>query len=483
MVGLFEDGRLTLHEVHRANHGPIDLPSGLHWPVTDLWRIVREGLEAAGQWSQTHQIELASAGVDTWGVDFGLLGASGELLNIPHCHRDAQHEAAYNHALQTVGQARLYEATGIQLMPINTLYQLVSLNQREPDLLKRAHRLLFMPDLLHYWLTGEQYVERTIASTSQMLDPHTAGPAAELLAELGLPTHLIGETVPPGSTVGRLRPAVAETTGAPAELPIVAPASHDTASAVAAVPADGQTNWAYLSSGTWSLMGAKIDQPCLTEATRDAGFTHELGVTGFRFLKNIIGLWMLQQCRRYFASQGQTYDYAELAALAEEAEPFRTVVDPNHSPFLQPGHMPEKIAAFARATDQPEPQGVGQYARCCMESLALKYGQTLRELEKVLDLRFDVLHVVGGGGKNALLNQMTADVIDRPVVVGPYEATATGNVMVQAMGAGEVSDADELRRIVAQSIETDTFEPREAERWQEAQQRFDRLSQQQVATS
>ena len=482
MVGLIEGGKLTLHEVHRFNHEPVHLPSGMHWNITGIWQGIVDGLREAVQWSQTHGVTIASAGVDTWGVDFGLLGASGELLGIPHNHRDPRHGEAFEKTVNALGPERLYDATGIQLMPINSLYQLVAIRDIEPAQLESAAHLLFTPDLLHYWLTGEKRIESSIASTSQMIDPRTGKWHAELLKQLNLPSHMLSEPVSAGSTIGHVRADVSELTGAPSDLPIIAPAAHDTASAVAAVPAKGDVEWAYLSSGTWSLMGAEVPEPVLSEAARESSFTNEGGVGGIRFLKNISGLWLVQQTRRYFASQGQDCDYGELMHLAEQAEPFRTLVDPDHPPFMAPGYMPRKIADYAKATGQPEPQDVGQFVRCCLESLALKYRQTLDGLEEVLGKQFDVLHVVGGGGKNELLNQMTADAIQRRVVVGPYEATATGNVMVQAMGAGDVADQAEIRRIVAASVETSPYEPKQPEQWQQAYDRFADLCKQQVQT-
>jgi rhamnulokinase len=295
-----------------------------------------------------------------------------------------------------------------------------------------------------------------------------------LLKDLGFPGHILAPISPPGTVVGTLRPKIADETGLPVGLRVIAPAAHDTASAVAAVPASEDSNWCYLSSGTWSLLGAELDAPCVSPAAQEASFTNELGVDGtIRFLKNIPGLWLVQECRRDFSRRGQELDYATLTRLASEADAFRTLVDPAHPSFQLPGDMPQKIADFARSTGQPSPESPGQYVRCCLESLALSYRGKLATLESILDRRFEVVHVVGGGGKNELLNQMTADATGRRVVVGPYEATATGNVLVQAMASGEVRDLFDLRRIVAGSCELTTYETSDSGGWVGA---FERLN-------
>jgi rhamnulokinase len=330
-----------------------------------------------------------------------------------------------------------------------------------------------MPDLLHFWLSGQRTIEATIASTSQMVDCHTGDWAKDMLTELGLPIPELRPLTNPGDEIGSLRKKLADDTGLPVGVRVVAPASHDTASAVAAVPAVEDTNWCYLSSGTWSLLGAEIDKPCVTSAAQAASFTNEGGVRGtIRFLKNIPGLWLVQECRREFARQGQEFDYTTLTRLADEAEPFRTLVDPAHAAFQSPGDMPRKMAEFARESGQAVPQSPGQFVRSCLESLALAYREKLETLESILGRRFDAIHIVGGGGKNALLSQMTADATGRRVVVGPYEATAVGNALVQAMAVGDVRDLAELRQIVSRSFELPTFEPQRTADWKSAYDRF-----------
>jgi len=366
-------------------------------------------------------------------------------------------------------------------MAFNTLYSLYAHKLADPGALAAAHRLLFMPDLLHYWLSGSMVVEATIASTSQMIDCHSGTWAREMLEELGLPTKILAPPVPPGCEVGTLLPEIVAETDLPAALKVIAPTSHDTASAVAAVPgeaasADGKTNWCFLSSGTWSLLGAELHEPCVSPAAQAAMFTNELGVMGTtRFLKNIPGLWLVQECRRDMARQGQDYSYPQLAELAADAKPFRTLVDPEHASFQTPGDMLAKLADFARSTKQPVPENAGQFIRACLESLALAYRDKLNALEAILDRTFEVVHIVGGGGKNGLLCQMTADATGRRVVVGPYEATATGNALVQLMATGAVANLAELRQIVARSFELVTYEPTDSAEWDAVQGRFQSL--------
>lgn len=477
MLATLAGDRVVLEEAHRFANLPQQLPSGYHWNLLDLWSHLVQGLRQAGAMAKQRNLRLVSLGVDTWGVDFGLLGRSGQLLGLPFAYRDERNGPAFQKAIDQLGEEAIYDATGIQFMPLNTLYQLIAQRDAEPGPLEQAQRLLLMPDLLHYFFSGERVNEATIASTTQMIDPRTGQWHTKLLADLGLPSHFLGETVPAGTKIGRLREAVAEAAGVD-RLDVIAPGAHDTASAVAAVPVDTATSgpWAYLSSGTWSLMGAELDEPIVTAASRQAGFTNERGVGGkIRFLKNIAGLWLVQEVRRDYATRGETYDYPTLTKLAEQSEPFRTLVAPDHAPFGSPGDIRAKIDAFADQTGQPRPETPGQYVRCCLESLALAYRQTMDGLEQLLGERMQVLHIVGGGGKNALLNQMTADALGRRVVVGPYEATAIGNALTQAIGHGQLADLAALRAVVRASFEPVACEPRDAVAFEAQRGRFDEL--------
>lgn len=477
IVGLVDHSGLSLHEVHRFQHAPVQLPTGLHWDFTGLWRQITLGLAAAGAWSRDRAIPIESVGVDTWGVDFGLVSDGGDLLGLPHCYRDPQNAGAFERVTTGISQDDIYAATGIQLMAINSLFQLAQRAHRDSRLLVAASRLLFMPDLFHRMLGGRPANELTIASTSQMIDPRSCSWAAPLLSRAGLPLHLLGELVLPGTCLGELSPVLADAAGLPGGIRIVAPACHDTASAVAAVPAAEGSNWCFLSSGTWSLLGAELDAPCMTDAARRGNFTNELGVPvngapTVRFLKNIIGLWMVQECKRHFDAQGAVQSYEDLVRLASEAEPFRTVLNVGSAPFSSPGNMPGKIVDYARRSGQPEPRTPGEFVRSCLESLALAYRLTLSQLEAVLGRRFDVVHVVGGGSKNRLLNQMAADATGRLVVAGPHEATAAGNVLVQAIGCGHLASLAELRRTVAQSFTPEEYRPRDTTIWASQSRRF-----------
>jgi rhamnulokinase len=465
MLGVLDGDRLDLHEVHRFANGPRRLPSGLHWNVPSLWDGVLEGVRRGVDRAGAEGAPLASAGVDTWGVDYALVGAGDELLTLPRCYRDERNEPAFRRVVAEVGEETLYAATGIQLMAINTLYQLRAQADADPSLLAAARRLLFIPDLFHLLLTGASVTEASIASTSQMVDHATGAWATDLLDRVGLPTHLLGPIAPAPARVGPLADRVTDAAGGAGTM-VIAPAAHDTASAVAAVPATG-AGWCYLSSGTWSLLGAELDAPCVSDAARRAPFTNEAGVNGTtRFLKVMSGLWLVQELRRDLAAAGEDHDYARLTEMAAAAPPFVTLVDPADPAFVAPGAMRAKIDRFARETGQPVPATAGAYVRCALESLALAYRRTIDQLEAVLDRRFDVVHVVGGGARNRLLDQMVADATGRRVVAGPVEATAAGNVLVQAMGTGTVRDLAHARRIVAASFEPETFEPRDPSAWE-----------------
>ncbi len=483
MLATLADDRIELIEAHRFANLPQRLPSGYHWNLLDLWANLVEGLRQAGKIARERNLNIVSIGVDTWGVDFGLIGKSGQLLGLPFAYRDESHQPAMEHAVNKIGKEKLYDRTGIQFMPFNSLFQMVARHAAEPQVTEQAKQLLFMPDLLHYFFSGEMVIESTIASTSQMIDPRQADGgkwALDLFESLKLSTNMLGKIVPAGTKIGTLRQAVANDAGIPSgeSIAVIVPGSHDTASAVAAVPVDVASNqsWAYLSSGTWSLMGAELDEPIINDESHAASFTNERGVENkIRFLKNISGLWLVQQVRRDLQRQGQTLDYATLTQQAAESEPFRTLVDPDYGPFASPGHMMQKLADFAKKTNQPVPETPGQAVRCCLETLALTYRSVGILLEKLRQQKTDVLHIVGGGGQNQLLNQMTADALGIPVIVGPYEATAIGNALTQAIGAGYVRDLAHLRAIVRRSFELKTFTPQNIDAYNAQYARFESL--------
>lgn len=464
--------RLTVDEVHRFEHHPTSLPTGPVWDLTGIWRNILIGLQKSADWCREHGAELQSVGVDTWGVDWALVGASGELVCLPHAYRDPRNEEACRRTLERLGGfEKLYERTGIQMLPFNTLFQLVARFEADPALVNASHRLLMLPDLMHYWLSGEMLSELSAASSTAMLRVEDGQWDLELVEQLGLPTHILGPLVEPGTQVGVLREELARDAGLDRAPKVIAPAAHDTGSAVAAVPvsADGKgatparredVTWAYLSSGTWSCLGAELSQPHVTPEACRISYTHERGVAGtIRYLKNLGGLWMVQELRREFLAAGNDYSFAELAEMAAQATPFRTIVNPSHSEFVFPGDMANKIRAFARDTEQPPPEAPAQLVRCCLESLALCYAHSLDLLAGLLDCQFETLHIIGGGSKNQLLNQLTTNAVGLPVLCGPAEATAIGNLLVQAMGYGTVSGVGDARQIVARSFPPQRFEP------------------------
>jgi rhamnulokinase len=466
MLGSIRDDVLTLEELHRFPNIPVRLPTGLYWDTLRLFHEILQGLIAA---CRGRKIQLAGVGVDTWGVDFALLGADGALVDNPRHYRDSRNNGMLERTFAVIPREEIFAHTGIQFMQLNTLYQLHAMKLANSPALEMARTFLMMPDLFNYWLTGVMRCELTDASTTQFYNPVKKRWAFELLERLGLPTTIFPEIVPPGTLLGPLLPHVAEETGA-GEVPVYATCCHDTASAVAAVPAEGD-GWCYISSGTWSLMGVELTEPIINQRSLELNFTNEIGATGtVRFLKNIAGMWLLQECRRAWALEGREYSYDELAQLAAAAPPFTAVIDPDA--FLEPGRMPEKIAEYCRRTGQPAPEPPGPMCRTILESLALRYRQVLESLESLLGRRIERIHIVGGGSRNRVLNQFVADATGRPVIAGPAEATAAGNVAVQAIGAGLLKDLREARDLIRRSFPMTVFEPKPQADWDAAYQRF-----------
>jgi rhamnulokinase len=467
VLGLFDGQRLRLQDVHRFPNTPAATLDTLHWDVLHLYNEMLAAMRKCA----TEFGGVDSIGADTWGVDFALLGRGGTLLGNPRHYRDPHTEGVMERAFQIVPKQEMFQRTGIQFMRFNSLFQLIALHGDRSPLLDIAETLLFIPDLFHYFFTGIKVNEYTDASTSQMLDPMRRNWDFELLAKFSLPTTMLGNIVPPGTELGPLRSKIASETGL-SPVPIIAPATHDTGSAVAAVPAQSK-NWAFISSGTWSLMGAEIDAPLVNEEVRAANFTNEGGVGGtIRFLKNIAGLWLVQECRRTWERAGQKFSYDELARLAEAAPPFASVIDPDHASFMLPASMPAAIGEFCRKSGQAIPVEPGPVVRCALESLALRYRWVLEKLELLLGRRLDTIHMVGGGTQNALLCQLAADACNRVVLAGPAEATALGNVLVQAIGLSLLSSLAQAREVVRNSIELRRYEPKSPEKWQEPYQRF-----------
>lgn len=457
-------GVITTEEVHRFANEPVEYGGSLHWDAPRLW------LEICNTLSRLEEAELAGIAVDAWGVDYALLGDRGELLMNPYHYRDRRTDGIMNSVFEKVSKEEIYRQTGIQFMPINTLFQLSAAKRDTPKLLGAARALLTMPDLFHFWLTGNAVCEYTNATTTQLVDPVRRTWARGLLERLELPTHLLAEIVEPGVVLGPLRPRIARNSSL-ANTPVIAPASHDTGSAVAAVAARAGT--AFLSSGTWSLLGTELERPLVTSEALRLNFTNEGGVCGTtRLLKNVMGLWMLQGCRQSWASRGQAYDYRELMELASREQEFAHLVDPDDPSFLHPADMPSAIDAFCARTQQPKPATPGAYVRAVLESLALKYRRVLEDLESVTGQPVCEIRIIGGGSKNRLLNQFTADATGRRVLAGPAEATALGNIAIQLLATGAASSLDEVRAIVDRSFPTEIFEPRETGKWDRQFTRF-----------
>lgn len=472
MLGRWDGRRFDLRELHRFPNGPISVMGRLHWDVLRLWQEVREGI---ARYATQHAEPPAGIGIDTWAVDYALLDRAGETLGDPYHYRDRRTEGMQDYVDGRVSPQRLYEKTGIQRLPINTLYQLASMRRADDPRLEVAETLLLIPDLLHYWMTGRVVAEYTNATTTQFYNARTHGWALDLLEELDLPARLLPPVVAPGTILGELLPEVREEAGLRGPVPVIATATHDTASAVAAVPGLDERS-AYVSSGTWSLVGVETAQPILSERARELNFTNEGGVGGtIRFLKNVTGLWLLQECRRTWQREGKTYTWPDLVALAEEAAPLRSAVDPDAPEFVNPGDMAAAIREYCRRSGQPEPESDGGVVRCCLESLALKYRWVLAALEELTNRRLDTIRIVGGGSQNRLLCQLTADACRRTVVAGPVEAAALGNVLVQAVASGRLPDIAAGRRAVAASEAQEVFEPRDSDDWDRAFVGFDAL--------
>jgi rhamnulokinase len=476
MAGIWNGKRLRLEEVHRFPNGPVALADSLHWDILRLWAEVQNGLALA---AKKFGRSIVSVGADTWGVDFVLLSRSDEMLGQPYHYRDGRTNGMLEQAFQRVPRSEIFARTGIQFMQLNTLFQLLAVQQNTPELLEAADCLLFIPDFIHWALSGSRVVEFTIASTSQCLSPVNRDWATGLLQQFKLPTRILPKIVTPGTVLGDLRKDLAERAGL-TRIKVVAPPSHDTASAVAGVPTahTGQANWAYLSSGTWSLMGVEVQQALLSDRTQQLNLTNEGGLDGtYRLLKNIMGLWLVQQCKRSFDIRGQAYGYSKLAQLAAKALPLRSLVNPDDPRFLNPPNMPKSIQDFCRETGQLVPKTEGQLIRCAYESLALTYRKVLAWLEELTGNRIETLHIVGGGSQSRILDQFTADACERPVLAGPVEATAMGNLLVQVRASGELNSLAELRAVVRDSSEVITFEPGKAASWVDASGRLSQIQQ------
>ena len=476
VAGLFDGAKLALEEVYRFDNGGVPAAGRLQWDLLSQWQHVLRGLRAAGK---LYGSRVASVGVDTWGVDFGLLGRGDELLGNPYHYRDRRTAGILERAFAIVPREEIFAATGLQFMEFNTLYQLLAMKLADSPLLDAAQSLLLIPDLFHWLLTGEKANEYTDASTTQFLNPQTGGWARDLMEKFGLPTHILGPIAQPGTRLGKIQPAVIDETGL-AGVEVILPGTHDTASAVMAVPAASQPgqrpDWCYISSGTWSLMGVETPRPIINQRCYELNFTNEGGVGGTtRVLKNIAGLWLMQECRRIWKQEGREYGFDDLIQRASQSPPLAALFNPDAAAFVAPKDMPAAIRDDCSRTRQAVPQSEGAVIRAALESLALRYRMVLGYLEQLIGGRIETIHIVGGGSQNRLLNQMTADATNRRVVAGPVEATAIGNLMMQAVAQGAIGTIAQAREIIRTSFAVQEYRPKQPPAWDEAYARFAKL--------
>jgi rhamnulokinase len=466
IVGTLDGGALAFVEVARFPNQPIHLPQdGLHWDILRLWHEVEDSIRQSLQ----RYGPLASLGLDTWGVDFGLLDRDGRLIANPTHYRDNRTDGMLDEAFRRLPREQIFEYTGIQFMQINTLYQLLAMAVNRSPALAAAETFLTIPDLFNYWLTGRKVCEFTNATTTQCYDPRARAWAGPVLEALGIPGRIFPEVVSPGTVLGPLQHPSAGALGDTAW--VIAPACHDTGSAVAAIPAQTES-FAWISSGTWSVMGVNVPEAIITPQSFEFNLTNEGGLNGsFRCSKNVMGLWLVQECRRTWAAHGTEWSYTQLTQLAAQADPLVSIVDPDSGDFLKPGDMPARLGEFCRRTGQPVPGSPGAFVRCALESMALKYRWVLEKLETVSGQTLDPIHIIGGGSQNELLNQLTADCTGRTVVAGPAEATAIGNLLVQAVALGHI-DLAEARAVVRRSFQPATYAPNPAADWESAYRRL-----------
>lgn len=466
IIGCFDGDKITLEEVHRFSNDPVSVGGTVYWDVLRLFYEIKQGIikaKIAGGFD--------SIGIDTWGVDFGLIDSEGKLMENPVHYRDTRTVGLVDEAFKTMPKEQLYGITGIQFMELNTLFQLISLKKYRPWMLERADKMLFMPDLFGYMLTGKMCAEYSIASTSQLIDLDKRTWSKEILDAFGIKESVFAPLVQPGTVLGELSKEVCEECGVD-PVPVISVCGHDTQSAITSVPCE-DGDFAFLSSGTWSLFGTELDKPIVNETSMNINITNEGGFDGSTgFLKNIIGLWLIQESRRQWKREGKEYSYADLEKLALAAEPFKCFIDPDAPEFVPHGNIPERVREFCRKTGQYVPETVGEIMRCIYESLAMKYRLTFEKLRECTERDYPVIHVIGGGTKDGLLCQMTANSCDRTVKAGPIEATVMGNVAVQLMSDGSVKNIGQARKIVADSSELKTFEPKDTDKWAGAYEDF-----------
>ena len=475
IAGVVQDGVLTLETVHRFANDPVRVQDSLQWDVVGLWRDIQEGLRLA---SKKYE-KIASVGVDTWGVDYVLLNQKDQFAGPVRCYRDRRNAPMLERSVEIVPRSEIFAATGVQFIEINTLFQLLAAKEAGDPALEIADGFLMMGDFFHWLLTGKRSIEVTMASTSHLLDPRTKKWSSELIERFGFPAKLFVDPVEPGTTLGPVQPSVAAVTGLE-DVPVVIPATHDTASAILAVPATdfapSSPSWCYISSGTWSLMGCELPEPKVNATCEELNFTNEGGVEGStRLLKNIGGLWVFQQIRKSMERRGKEVSWDDMVNAAKGAPPFSLLLNPDEPSFVAPDDMVDAIVQYAAKTGQATPREDAVFYRAALEGLALRYRVCLGMLEKLVDHKIDTIHIVGGGSLNEFLCQMTADACNRTVVTGPVEATAIGNILMQMIGMGQLKSVDEARALVRSSFDTKTFEPQNPDAWTESAVKFESL--------
>jgi len=472
IVATLKDQKIVLNEVHRFTTHNVKYNKGFHWDILAIYEEIITGLSKA---CKAFGPDYDGISVDTWGVDYVLVDSEERILNYPYHYRDDRTDGMMDEAFRTVSKEKIYNTVGIQFAQFNTLFQLLAEKKRKTNLLNVTDKVLLMPDFLNFMLCGNKKAEFSIASTTSLADPNTRNWSWELIDSFGLPRNIFPEIVEPGTKLGTLLPFLAKKTGLNSNIPVFASAGHDTASAVVSVPASGN-NWAFLSSGTWSLMGVELKKPLLGAQSMKYNFTNEGGVEGTtRFLKNIIGLWPIQECRRYWEEKGEKYSYPEFAELAKKEGFVKSWIDLNDPRFLKAGEMPEKIIAYLKETNQTVKTNVGFIIGVVLESLAFSYRNTIKEIEEVTGEKIEKLHAVGGGIQNELLSQFTADAIGNTVFAGPIEGTIIGNVGVQAIAAGAVTDLKNWRNVVANSFEVKKYEPTNADYFNKNEEAYNKI--------
>lgn len=465
MLATFDGEKITLEEKHRFSNDPVNINGDLHWDALRLFFEIKQGILKC---ANSGDRDIDCIGIDTWGVDYGLLDKNDKLLGNPFHYRDTRTDGMYDEAFKKVSKEEIFNSTGIAYNWFNTVFQLLSARLSDDVSLNNAKTMLFMPDLFNFFLTGEKRTEYTIASTSQMFDSQKHEWAYDMLKKLDIPTDIFADMIYPGEKVGTLKPELAEELGVE-QIPVIAVASHDTGSAVASVPVVDQKDFIYISSGTWSLMGVELDEPRVTKEALEYNFTNEGGVNKtIRFLKNIMGLWLIQESRRQWEREGELLSFDELEKQANEAAPFESLIDPDYHEFQTPGNMPKRIKKYCEMTGQKVPETKGEIIRCIAQSLAFKYRQTVEGMEDVTGNKYNVINIVGGGIKDKMICQFTANATKRVVNAGPVEATSIGNVIVQAIAMGAIKDLNEGRQIVRNSFDIAEYTPQDNEAWDAA---------------